>query len=137
MNTKLCAPIDRDELEQVVKAMACEKAPGLDGVIIEFFKTYWQLVGPDYHYMIIQSLTEGKLPNSVVQGLITLLHKGGDRLPLGNYRPITFLNCTYKIYAKLLQRRLQPVLLEVSSPNQSAFLPRRYILDNIVLTRKQ
>jgi hypothetical protein len=136
MNDKLCAPIELDELEQAMKAMACEKAPGPDGVTIEFFRTFWKLVGPDYLNTITQSLTGGYLPSSVVRGLITLLHKGGDRLPLGNYRPITLLNCTYKFFAKLLQRRLQPVLLEVISPDQSAFLPRCYILDNIVLTQE-
>jgi hypothetical protein len=86
--------------------------------------------------MIKQSLEEEKFPSSVVRGLITLIHKGGDRLPLGNYRPITLLNTTYKIYAKLLQRRLQPVLVEIISHDQSAFLPLRYILDNIVLTQE-
>jgi hypothetical protein len=113
--------------------MANEKAPG---PAIEFFKFFWKLIGADYHAMICQSLAKGKLPNSVVRGLITLLHKGGDHLPLGNYRPITLFNSTYKIYAKLLQRRLQPVLMEVISPDQSAFLPMRYILDNIVLTQE-
>jgi hypothetical protein len=39
-------------------------------------------------------------------GLITLLHKGGDGEDLGNWRPITLLNIAYKILAKALQRRL-------------------------------
>jgi hypothetical protein len=36
----------------------------------------------------------------------------------------------------LLQRRLQPILEEVICHDQSAFLPMRYILDNIVLTQE-
>jgi hypothetical protein len=136
MNERLCEPISLEELEGAMKALANEKAPGPDGVTIEFFKTYWELVGLDYLSMIQLSLREGKLPASVVQGLISLLHKGGDRRPIGNYRPITLLNSTYKIYAKLLQCRLQPILMKVISPDQSAFLPLRYILDNIVLTQE-
>jgi hypothetical protein len=81
-------------------------------------------------------LHDGTLLVSIVQGLITLLHKGGDRLPLNNYRPITLLNTTYKIFAKLLQRHLQPILMELISFDQSAFFPLRYILDNIVLTQE-
>jgi hypothetical protein len=57
-------------------------------------------------------------------------------LSLGNYRPITLLNSTYKIYAKCLQRILQPILTKVISPNQSAFLPMQYILDYIVLIQE-
>jgi hypothetical protein len=102
--------------------VANEKAPGPNGVMIEFFKTFWKLVGPDYLHMIRQSLGEGKFLSSMVRGLITLLHKGRDRLPLSKYIPITLLNCTYKIFARLLQRRLQPVLIEVISPDESAFL---------------
>jgi hypothetical protein len=110
MNLKLTAPIGLKELEQAMKEMANEKAPGPDGVIIEFFKVFWTLVDSDYHRMICHSLISGILPTSVLRRLIILLHKRGDHLSLGNYRPITLLNSTYKIYAKCLQCRLQPVL---------------------------
>jgi hypothetical protein len=105
-------------------------------MVIKFFKLYWKVVGADYLTMLKQSIDAGMFPTLVLRGLITLLHKGGDRLPFGNYRPTTLLNCTYKIYAKLLQQRLQPVLVEVICQDQSAFLPMRYILDNIVLTQE-
>lgn len=42
----------------------------------------------------------------------------------------------YKIYAKALQLRLQPVLMEVINFDQSAFLPMRFILDNLLLTQE-
>lgn len=42
----------------------------------------------------------------------------------------------YKIYAKALQLRLQPVLMETISFDQSVFLPLRFILDNLVLTQE-
>jgi hypothetical protein len=44
------------------------------------------------------------------------------------------LNLNYKIYTKALQLRLQPVLMEVISSEQSAFLLLLLILDNIMLT---
>jgi hypothetical protein len=136
MNAKLTAPIEISELEHAVKLMAKEKALGPDGVTIEFFKVYWKLVSADFLAMINQSFAADSLPPAVLRGLITLLHKEGDRQPLGNYRPITLLNTTYKFFAKTLQLRLQPVLIELISPDQSAFLPMRYILDNIVLTQE-
>ena len=42
----------------------------------------------------------------------------------------------YKIYVKALQMRLQPVLMEVISFDQSAFLPMRFILDKLLLTQE-
>jgi hypothetical protein len=53
-----------------------------------------------------------------------------------NWHPITLLNISYKIYAKALQLRLQPVLMEIISSEQSAFLPLRFILDNIMLKQE-
>lgn len=66
-------------------------------MVVEFFKTFWKMIGPYYHKMICQSLALETLPESLLRGLITLLHKGRDRLLLGNYRPITHLNVMYKI----------------------------------------
>ena len=68
--------------------------------------------------------------------MIALLHKGGDRNALTNWRSITLLNLGYKIYAKALQLHLQPVLMEIISPDQSAFLPLRFILDNLLITQE-
>jgi hypothetical protein len=55
---------------------------------------------------------------------------------LNNWCPIMLLNVSYEIFAKALQMRLQPILMELISHNQSAFLPMRYILDNIFLTQE-
>jgi hypothetical protein len=62
-----------------------------------------------------------------------LLHKGNATDDLTNWRPISLLNVAYKIVAKALQRRLQPLLSEVISPDQTTFLPNRYILDNVLV----
>ena len=46
------------------------------------------------------------------------------------------LNTTYKIFAKALQWRLQPLLVEVIDSDQIALQPLRFILNNILLTHK-
>lgn len=68
--------------------------------------------------------------------MIALIYKGNERSKLTNWRPITLLNVAYKLFAKTLQLRLQPVLIEVIDFNQSTFLPMRLILDNILLTHE-
>jgi len=69
----------------------------------------------------------------MTSGVITIIFKEGERANLSNWRPITLLNVSYKILAKTLQLRLQGILQDVISPDQSAFLPLRYILDNVLL----
>jgi hypothetical protein len=43
---------------------------------------------------------------------------------------------SYKIVAKALQLSLQPILMEFIYPNQTTFLPMRFILDTIFLTHE-
>lgn len=66
-------------------------------------------------------------------GRITLLYKGvGSKHDLSNYRPITLLKCDCKLLAKALAMRWGPLLAPVLSPDQTAFLPGRWIGDNVL-----
>ena len=51
---------------------------------------------------------------------------------LNNWRPISLLNISYKIYSKLLQHQMHLLMTNVISEDQSAFLPNRYILDHVL-----
>jgi exonuclease III len=132
----LDGPLTLAELSKALKDMARGKSPGPDGVITELFQCLWPVLGEEYLQMLQDSVGRGTLPPGVTDGLITLLHKGGSRSLLNNWRPITLLNVSYKLFAKTLQLRLQPVLAEIISHDQSAFLPMRFILDNIFLTHE-
>ena len=103
---------------------------------MNFFTLYWNQVGANFHYMIQTSMNIGRFPRGVTKGLITLIPKSGDLKQLNNLRPITLLNVGYKIYAKSLQMRLQDPLSEIISPDQGAYLKKRFILENILLTHK-
>ena len=132
----LQATIAQEELRVALWDMCPSKSPGLDGIVLEFYKVFWNMLGAEFTDMINTSIYEGRLPPGINQGMIVLLHKGGDRQALTNWRPITLLNLGYKIFAKALQLRLQPVLMDVISPDQSAFLPLRFILDNLLITKE-
>lgn len=136
MKNRLRAPITLEELKSAVNDMKSDKAPRLDGIVLEFYKCFWDMLGQDFLVIVRDSIQQGKYPPGVTHGMIALLHKGGERQALTNWRPITLLNMGYKIYTKALQLRLQPTLMEIISHNQSAFLPMRFILDNLFLTQE-
>jgi exonuclease III len=136
MKCKLQKPIGLGELKRAIDLMCTGKSPGPDGIVLEFYREFWQLIGKEYLQMVLASVRNQEFPPGVTSGMIALLHKGGERKTLTNWRPITLLNLSYKIFAKALQLRLQPVLTEVISCEQSAFLPLRFILDNILLTQE-
>ena len=134
MKERLKCALSIPELSEAVKAMKLGRSPGQDGVILEFYRVYWDLISKDYLAMLSLGYQSRRLYSGMTQGLILLLYKGGDRLKLTNWRPINLLNISYKVLAKALQMRLQPILIEIISFDQSAFLPMRFILDNILLT---
>ena len=136
INKSLAKDITEEELSRAVKSMAKGKAPGHDGVPIEFFQKLWSTLGQDFLLMITKSIENGTFHEGVTKGLISLIPKEGDAKNLNYWRPITLLTAIYKIYAKTLQLRLQPILRDVISPEQTAFLPLRFILDNVVLTQE-
>jgi hypothetical protein len=96
----------------------------------------WPTIGHEYFDMVQIAIAHGIFLDGIIDGLIALIYKGGGRTIFNNWRPITLLNINYKIFAKALQMRLQLVLVDVMSPNQSMFLLIRFILNNIFLTQK-
>ena len=80
-------------------------------------------------------MENGALHKGVTKGLISLISKEGDSKDLNYWRPITLLMASYKVFAKTLQLRLQPILRNAISPEQTTFLPLLFIQDNIVLTQ--
>ena len=116
-------------------------APGPDGIPIEIWRVYDNVVPPGEQQPqrlfapILARLfsamgSSHQAPPSFLDGVVCALHKSGDRAVIGNYRPITLLNSDYRLLAKCLALRFGKALSAVVSPEQTAFLPGRRISDN-------
>lgn len=125
-----------EEVKQVVFSFGKGKAPGLDGLPIEFYQTFWEEIKDDLMEMLRECLELKRLGKSMREGLITILYKNkGDRNDLRNWRPITLLNCDYKILSKIVMGRLQQVTGELINPDQVCGVPGRTVVDNLNLIR--
>ena len=51
--------------------------------------------------------------------------KKGNKYTRGNYRRVSLLSCVYKLYARVLQRRLAPFLEDQISSRAGRFLCRQ------------
>ena len=67
---------------------------------------------------------------------ISLIPKVELPTDLKHYRPISLCNVLYKVISNILANRLKPVLEHCISKNQSAFIPNRQILDNIIISHE-
>lgn len=85
-----------------------------------------------YKKITEQVESPGVLPDSWKETTITLIHKANtDPKEIKNYRPISLLNTDYKIYATILATRVKKVLNDVIHQDQSGFLPKRYMRNNV------
>ena len=73
------------------------------------------------------------MSEGVNETLIVLIPKVQHPASLKEFRPISLCNVIYKVVAKCLVNRLRPILDEIISPEQSAFVPGRMITDNALV----
>ena len=114
--------------------MESGKSPGTDGLPAEFYKIFWNDVSTFLIDALDMSFSKGYLSISQRRGLVTLLpKKNKPRQYLKNWRPITLLNCDYKIAAKSIATRLKKVLPHLINNDQTGVLKGRFIGENIRL----
>ena len=134
-NTKL--QLDRDisleDLTMALKGMSNNKSPGPDGILVEFYKLYWNVLCKDIFDVITESMRTESLPYTQYLAIIVLLYKKGQRENIKNWRPISLLNTDVKLLSKVLAERLKKALPEIIHTDQSGCIPGRFIGQNIRL----
>ena len=114
------------------------KSPGSDGLPYEVYRVFWDVLGPPmvaaWNEAFSSTATDPCLSPSQRTGVVVLLYKGDDKpvTAVDSYRPITLLNSDYKLLARVLVQRLSPGADAVVDRTQTAFLPGRWIGDNIL-----
>jgi hypothetical protein len=110
------------ECTDALFAMKNNKSQGLDGLPREFYKTFWSKLKKHFFSTIQKSFDIDKLPVSQRLSVLSILYKKGDKNLLENYRPISLTNTDYKIIAFTFARRLQKVIDNLISNDQSAYI---------------
>lgn len=133
MNIILTGEISELEVEKAVKDLPNDKTPGLDTIPNEILKVLWESIGKDFTEAVQETFDQGQLHPALNEGLMSVIPKNEVLTNIRNFRPISVLYSSYKVMAKTLANRLQPILPSVILPNQTAFVKEHSIFDNIVL----
>lgn len=113
--------------------MAPMKLPRLDNFNPSFYQTYWHIVGEEVTLVVLKFLNEGIFDNCINHNFIVLILKIKNPIKASNFMPISLCNMIYKLVSKVLDNRLKRFLLYIISKSQITFIPKRLIMDNVIV----
>ncbi len=131
VNSSLTEDITDIETWDAINSLSEQKSPGIDGLPIEFYKKIWPLLKKEFVKILNFILSQNLLTETQNTALITLIHKGGEKDLLKNYRPISLLCSDYKILAKILTNRIKKTLPIIISQEQTGGMTNRQITQNL------
>jgi hypothetical protein len=133
MNDELLKPFTAGEVQQALFMMGANKAPGPDGFTAGFYQYHWKLLGPSITKGVLDFLNGGEMPDEVNSTTLVLIPKVKNPHIMKNFRPISLCNVIYKLCSKVLANRLRVFLDDIVFEEQSAFVPGRLIMDNVLI----
>ena len=129
-------PPTREEINECIKQLKNNKAPGGDGIQAELLKHITDELQHNLCKLIKKIWEEEIIPVEWKMGIVCPLYKKGDQLVCSNYRGITLLNTAYKIFSKILYNRLQPYVKEIIGKYQTGFCRGKSTIDQIYTLRQ-
>lgn len=82
---------------------------------------------------VLMVLNGGEIPENWNDTCVVLVPKVKQPECMKDLRPISLCNVVYKLVSKCVANRLKLILPDIIAQNQSAFIPGRLIMDNILL----
>lgn len=135
-NEDFLRPISEGELTNIIKGFKKDKSPGPDGIPVEFYSHFYDLLKNDLLNMVNATCQSGSINSALSATFIALIPKKVKSSSFGDYRPIALCNALYKIISKLIAERMKKTLCSFITHQQHAFLKDRLILDAVALAQE-
>ena len=129
-------PPSLEELLKVIDSLACNKAPGKDGIPLEVIKISKNNSFVNHlHELLCQCWDEGTIPQDMRDAnIITLYKNKGDFC--NNYCGISLLSIVGKAFARVLLKRLQLLADRIYPESHCGFRANRSTVDMIFSLRQ-
>jgi hypothetical protein len=109
------------EVQHAMQQMKNNKAPGEDEIEIDIVKLAGKEICTHLAKLFTSCLNQRQVPAAWNNAVITLLHKKGDKMDIGNYRPISLISHISKLFTKVIKNRIEKQLDANQSREQAGF----------------
>lgn len=119
--------ITLSEVQDAIKSMHCGQSSGPSSCTVEFYEKVSNLISPILHILF------GRSPSSISVRHLFLFCSRKTKTPLfcSSFRPISLLNVDFKIFFQVLTNRLQTVVPDLISLDQTGFILERHSFFNV------
>ncbi|XP_020258606.1 uncharacterized protein LOC109835017 [Asparagus officinalis] len=131
--SSLDLPFSPQEITEAVFDLNPDKSPRPDGLPILFFQRFWPVVQADVIEFIQGIYSHPQCLNNINYSHICLIPKKEGASSPKDFRPISLINSSCKIFSKILTNRLKKVLHNLIDNSQSAFQAGKSSLDSFLL----
>jgi len=135
-NLALMRKVTMEEVEEIVKNLKRNKAPGPDGYTVEFYQAGWHFLAEEVLEVVEEARIHQKIWPGINSTLLTLIPMTTHSEQAEGFRLIALCNIIYKIVATVMAQRLKSILLNIISPEQTGFVEGRQILDGLVVAQE-
>ena len=132
----LIKDVTYDEIKAGLWSRKAFKAPEADGLHARFFQIFWHEVNESICKEVGSIFSSRVMPEYLNRTLIVLVPKCQNLETINNYRPISLCNTIYKVVTKIIVARIHPLLSNLISPVQAAFVLGRRGLDNVLINQE-
>ncbi|XP_060170379.1 uncharacterized protein LOC132601294 [Lycium barbarum] len=125
-----------EEVKRAVFELKGDSACGPDRLSGTFYHACWDVVGMDV-FRLVKAFYEGHtLPKSITHTNLVLFPKKPLVQSFADLRPISLSNFINKVISRVVYGRLDSILPQLISSNQSGFVKGRSIIENVLLTQE-
>lgn len=104
-NHFLESPFTYEEIKTALFDCEPNGAPGPDGIPFKFYQTFWDTVKQDLFQLCASFYHHNLNLDKLNKSVICLIPKESNAATINKYRPISLVNCIFKLLSKILTHR--------------------------------